>query len=54
MLLYHCDCFDVDEKRIGGFVISADDMAEALLKASRNIEVAIRPNLHEIRITRHK
>lgn len=48
---YHCESYDANGKRIGGFVIVANDMAEALLKASINIEVRTRPTQPEIRIS---
>lgn len=50
MRTFHCEAFDETGTRIGGFAVTADTMAEALRKASANIEVAIRPWQHEIRV----
>jgi hypothetical protein len=50
MTSYHCEAFEADGKRIGGFEVRAMTMSEALLKASKNIEVAIRPTQFEIRV----
>jgi len=47
---YYCEAFNTD-RRIGGFVVEAETMSEALLKASKNIEVAIRPNQYRITVT---
>jgi hypothetical protein len=48
---YHCQAFDADGRRIGGFVVTADTISEALHKASTNIEVAIRPWQFELRVS---
>jgi hypothetical protein len=50
MKQYICEAFDEDQRRIGGFVVAADTLSEALTKASKNIEVAIRPTQHELRV----
>lgn len=49
---YYCEAFEVDGKKIGGFVVEAATMSGALEKASKNIEVAIRPSQHELRVRR--
>ena len=48
---YHCQAFNADGKRIGGFVVEGATMCEALTKAGKNIEVAIRPEQFEIRVS---
>jgi hypothetical protein len=48
---YHCEAFTLGQ-RIGGFVIDAADMSDVLSKAAINIEVVIRPEQHELRITK--
>jgi len=50
MTPYHCEAFDEDGRRIGGFEVRALTMSEALAKASKNIEVAIRPMQFEMRV----
>lgn len=50
MTSYHCEAFDETGRRIGGFEVHALTMSEALSKASKNIEVAIRPSQFEIRV----
>lgn len=58
---YYCEAFDAvtggyveGSRRIGGFVVTADTMSGALAKASKNIEVAIRPEQYRITVTRMK
>lgn len=50
MTAYHCEAFDDTGKRIGSFEVRATTMSEALLRASKNIEVAIRPTQFEMRV----
>ncbi len=52
MTEFYCEAFERDGKKIGGFVVTADTMSGALDKASKNIEVAIRPTQYEIRVRR--
>jgi hypothetical protein len=47
---YHCEAYDEEGKRFGGFVIEAVDMPQALAKAAGNIEVKIRPEMYELRV----
>jgi hypothetical protein len=49
---FYCQAYEADGRRIGGFVVEASTMSEALTKAGKNIEVAIRPEQHEIRVAR--
>lgn len=51
---YHCEAFDETGRRIGGFVVQAVTMGEALGKASTNIEVAIRPDQDTIKVSKLK
>lgn len=48
---YHCESLDEHGVRYGGFVVRAVNMADALSQASRNIEVAIRPEMHTLRVS---
>lgn len=50
MTSYHCEAFDDTGARIGGFEVHAMTMGEALAKAVKNTEVAIRPEQHELRV----
>lgn len=47
---YHCEAFEEDGRRIGGFEVRAETMGAALEKASKNIEVRIRPTQFEMRV----
>lgn len=49
---YHCEAYNEDGKRIGGFVVLGGNMTEALFKASSNIEVRLRPDQHELRVSK--
>lgn len=49
---YHCEPYDAAGKRIGGFVVEGGNMTEALFKASGNIEVRLRPDQHELRVSK--
>lgn len=51
---YHCEAYNEDGKRIGGFVVEALNMQDALFKASVNIEVRLRPDQHELRVKQLK
>ncbi len=48
---FHCEAFERDGKRIGGFVVEGATMSEALTAAAKNIEVAIRPDQFAIKIS---
>lgn len=48
---YHCESFDESGHRFGGFVVSGETMSTALLAAARNVEVQLRPDMPELRIT---
>lgn len=48
---YHCEAFNDDGRRIGGFVVNGEDMSEALLMASKNIEVKLRPDQYRLSVT---
>ena len=49
---YYCEAYDRSSvTRIGGFVVEAIDMPDALRKAARNIELVLRPRQFELRIT---
>lgn len=49
---FYCEAFDSNGTRIGSFTVTAATMSEALTKAGKNIEVAVRPEQHEMRISR--
>ena len=48
---YHCEAYDKNEKRIGGFVVTGETMGEALTKAGKNIEVVLRPDQFCIKVS---
>ncbi len=50
MTEYYCEAFQQDGRRIGGFIVKADTMSNALAKAAGNIEVVTRRTQYEIRV----
>lgn len=49
MIEFYFESFE-NGRKIGGFVVTAMDLAEAFAKASKNIEVITRPHVTEMTV----